>query len=145
MNTKHLLWHGIISGVLASIAGIIYFEIYQYLMLTAFNSVVNWGSIAGASVLGCLLMTLGYWVLMKFDLERFVGWLNVLIAMLSFASIIGAMDTALPLDMEYPELFPGLVVPMHFFPAMAFFAIYPFFIIKNPQNNDKLFLNHSYD
>ncbi len=127
MNTKHLLWHGILSGVLASIAGIIYFEIYQYLMLTAFDAVVNWGSIIGASVFGCLLMTVGYWVLMNFNLERFVGWLNVLIALLSFASIIGAMNTALPLDMEYPELFPGLVVPMHFFPALAFFTIYPFF------------------
>jgi len=131
MNTKHLLWHGIVSGILASIAGIIYFEIYQYLMLTTFNSVVNWSSITGASVLGCLLMTIGYWLLLKFNLERFVGWMNVLIAMLSFASIIGAMDTALPLDMDFPELFPGLVVPMHFFPAMAFFAIYPFFQVND--------------
>lgn len=127
MNTRHLLWHGILSGVLASIGGVIYFEIYQYLMLTSFDAVVNWSSIVGASVLGCLLMTVGYWLLMKFNLERFVGWLNVLIALLSFASIIGAMDTALPLDIEFPELFPGLVVPMHFFPALAFFAIYPFF------------------
>jgi len=127
MNTKNLLYHGILSGILASMAGIIYFEIYQYLMLTSFNSVVNWGSIVGASVLGCLLMTIGYWILMKFNLERYVGWMNVLIAMLSFASIIGAMDTALPLDMEFPELFPGLVVPMHFFPALSFFGIYPFF------------------
>lgn len=127
MNTKHLLWHGILSGVLASIGGIIYFEIYQYLMLTSFDAVVNWGSIVGASLLGCLLMTVGYWLLVKFNLERFVGWVNVLIALLSFASIIGAMNTALPLDIEFPELFPGLVVPMHFFPALAFFTIYPFF------------------
>jgi hypothetical protein len=34
---------------------------------------------------------------------------------------------SLPLDIEYPELFPGLVVPMHFFPAYAFLTIYPFF------------------
>jgi len=127
MNTKYLLWHGILSGVLASIGGVIYFEIYQYLMLSSFDAVVNWSSIIGASVLGCLLITVGYWLLMQFNLERFVGWLNVLIALLSFASIIGAMDTALPLDIEYPELFPGLVVPMHFFPALAFFSIYPFF------------------
>ena len=127
MSTKHLLWHGILSGLLAGLAGVIYFEIYQYLMLTEFNAVVNWGSIFGASVLGCLLMTLSYWVLSKFNLERFVGWLNVLIALLSFASILGAMNTALPLDMEFPELFPGLVVPMHFFPALSFFCIYPFF------------------
>ena len=127
MKTKYLLWHGIFSGLLAGLAGIIYFEIYQYLMLTQFDAVVNWGSILGASVLGCLLMTLGYWVLVKFKIERFVGWLNIMIALLSFASIIGAMNIALPLDMEFPELFPGLVVPMHFFPALSFFCIYPFF------------------
>ena len=127
MSDKQLLSHGILSGVLASIGGIIYFELYQYLMLTAFNAVINWGSIIGASTLGCLLMTLGYWVLKKFNRERLIGWLNVMIAMLSFASIILAINTALPLDIEFPELFPGLTVPMHFFPALAFFAIYPFF------------------
>lgn len=128
MNTKDLLWHGMLSSALASMAGVIYFETYQYLMLSEFNSVVNWGSIIGASTLGCLLMMLGYWMLTKFKLLKLMGWMNVLIAILSFASIIGAMDTALPLDIDYPELFPGLVVPMHFFPALSFFGLAPFFI-----------------
>lgn len=127
MKIKKLLWYGILSGILSSIAGIVYFEIYQFLMLTSFDSVVNWGSIAGASIIGCLLMTVGYWILIKLDREHFVGWLNVLITILSFVSIIGAMTTSLPLDIEFPELFPGLVVPMHFFPALTFFGIYPFF------------------
>jgi len=128
MDTKNLLWHGVLSSVLASIAGVIYFEIYQYLMLSEFNAIVNWGSIVGASTLGCLLMMLGYWILTKFKLLKLMGWMNVLIAILSFASIIGAIDIALPLDIDYPELFPGLVVPMHFFPAMSFFGLAPFFI-----------------
>ncbi|MEQ9117461.1 hypothetical protein [Fulvivirga sp.] len=128
MDTKNLLWHGVLSSTFASMAGVIYFEIYQYLMLSEFNSVVNWGSIVGASTLGCLLMMLGYWILTKFRLIKLMGWMNLLIAILSFASIIGAMDTALPLDIDYPELFPGLVVPMHFFPAVSFFGLAPFFI-----------------
>lgn len=127
MDIKKLLWHGVLSGALASIAGVIYFEIYQYLMLSEFNAIVNWGSIVGASTLGCLLMMLGYWILTKFRLIKLMGWMNLLIAILSFASIIGAMDTALPLDIDYPELFPGLVVPMHFFPALSFFGLAPFF------------------
>ena len=53
--------------------------------------------------------------------------LNLVIAVLSFASIISPISMSLPLDIESPELFPGLVVPMHFFPALAFFAISPFF------------------
>lgn len=128
MDAKNLLLHGVLSSVLASMAGVIYYEIYQYLMLSEFNAIVNWGSIVGASTLGCLLMMLGYWILTKFNLLKLMGWMNVLIAILSFVSIIGAMDTALPLDIDYPELFPGLVVPMHFFPAMSFFGLAPFFI-----------------
>lgn len=136
MGTKQILLHGILSSAFASIAGVIYFEIYQYLMLTEFNPVVNWGSIIGASTLGCLLMTLGYWGLMKFQLIRFRGWLNILYATLSFASIIGAMDASLPLDIDFPELFPGLVVPMHFFPALAFFTFQPFLKHTNTFNNE---------
>lgn len=129
MNTKHLLWNGAISSLFASIAGVVYFEVYQYLMLTEFNSVVNWGSILGASTMGCLLMTLGYWAGSKFSVPRFIGWLNIIYTTLSFASIIGAMDASLPLDLDFPELFPGLVVPLHFFPVLAFFTFQPFFQI----------------
>lgn len=135
MKTKNLLWHGVLSSILASLSGIIYFEIYQYLMLSEFNSIVNWGSIIGASTMGCLLMMLGYWTLTKFKLLKLMGWMNVLIAILSFASIIGAMDTALPLDIDSPELFPGLVVPMHFFPALSFFCLVPFFIRMKTDSN----------
>ena len=97
-------------------------------MLTDFSLVVNWGSIAGASFFGCLLMTLGYWLLFRFGKQQWIGWLNLLIAGLSFLSILGAMTTTLPLEVEFPELFPGLVVPMHFFPALAFFALFPLFL-----------------
>lgn len=74
-----------------------------------------------------MLMTLGYAALLKFKKQNLTGWLNVAIAVLSFASIISPIAMSLPLDIESPELFPGLVVPMHFFPALAFFALAPFF------------------
>lgn len=78
-------------------------------------------------------MTVGYACLLKFDKLHLKGWLNVVIAILSFASIIGPIGMSLPLSIEYPELFPGLVVPMHFFPALAFMAIYPLFSIKGEE------------
>lgn len=127
MENRNLIFHGILSSACASVAGIVYFEIYQYLMFTSFDAVVNWGSIIGASTIGCLLMMLSYWTLSRFSLIKLTGWMNVLIAIVSFVSIIGAMNTALPLDIDYPELFPGLMVPMHFFPAMSFFGLTPFF------------------
>jgi hypothetical protein len=33
----------------------------------------------------------------------------------------------LPLNIESPEMFPGLAIPMHFFSALFFFAVYPYF------------------
>ena len=124
---KKLLIHGLVAGILSGIAGIIYLNIYQGAFELDFSSIINVGSIMGSSIIGCMLMTLGYAALIKFDKQEWRGWLNILIAVLSFASIIGPMGMSLPLDIEFPELFPGLVVPMHFFPAIAFLTVYPFF------------------
>ena len=124
---KKIFIHGIIAGILSAVAGIIYFNIYQNALATAFGKIVNMGSIAGASVMGCMLMSLGYFLLEKYNKSSLKGWLNIIIAVLSFASIVSPISMSLPLDIEFPELFPGLVVPMHFFPALSFFAITPFF------------------
>lgn len=124
---KKLIFHGLLSGILSGIAGVIYLTIYQEAFYVDFNSIINSSSVVGASVFGCMLMTLGYAALLKFKKQNLTGWLNVVIAVLSFASIISPIAMSLPLDIESPELFPGLVVPMHFFPALAFFALAPFF------------------
>lgn len=128
MKFRTFLIHGLVAGILAGVVGVVYFELYQYLMLTGFDKLINAGSIIASSVIGCMLMALGYALLSRKKWERFTGWLNVLISALSFASILGPMQMTLPLDIEFPELFPGLVVPMHFFPPMAFFALVPFFL-----------------
>ena len=125
--------HGITAGILAAVAGVIYFNIYQHALGTEFNKIINAGSITGASVFGCLLMALSYWLLEKFKKEKLKGVLNILIAVLSFASIIGVISMNLPLDIKSPELFPGLAVPMHFFPALAFFCMVPFFSTSPAQ------------
>lgn len=124
---KKLLIHGVLAGLLSGIAGIIYLNIYINAFGVDYSQIINIGAIMGSSIIGCILMTLGYGALAKFNKQNLEGWLNVIIAVLSFASIIGPIGMSLPLDIEFPELFPGLVVPMHFFPALAFFAIYPFF------------------
>ncbi len=124
---KKTFLHGIISGLLASAAGIIYFNIYQNTLGTEFNKIVNIRSIAGVSIIACMLIALSYWVLEKFNKDKWKGILNVLIALLSFASIISPISMSLPFDIKNPELFPGLVIPMHFFPALAFFTLVPFF------------------
>ena len=124
---KKFLYHGLLSGILASLAGVVYFYLYKEFFLVDFDSLVNVGSIVGSSILGCILMAVGYMLLHKFNKENLTGALNILIVVLSFLSIISVMSMSLPLEIEFPELFPGLVIPMHFFPALAFTSIYPFF------------------
>jgi len=124
---KSIFIRGLVAGILAAVAGVIYFNIYQETLLTEFDSIVNIGSIVGASLIGCMLMSLGYFILLKMNKMNLAGWMNILIAVVSFASIISPIGMSLPLDIVDPELFPGLVVPMHFFPALAFFGLSPFF------------------
>ena len=124
---KKTFFHGIIAGLLAAVAGIIYLNIYQNTLGTGFNKIINPGSISGVSLIACMLMALSYWALEKFNKERLKGWINIIIALLSFASILSPISMSLPLDIKNPELFPGLAVPMHFFPAIAFFCLVPFF------------------
>jgi hypothetical protein len=37
------------------------------------------------------------------------------------------ISISLPLDIKFPELFPGLGVPMVFFPSLAWYTINPLF------------------
>ncbi len=124
---KKAFFHGIIASILAAVAGIIYLHIYQNTLGTEFNKIINIGSISGASVFGCMLMAISYWLLERFNKENLKGVLNIIIALLSFASVLSPISMSLPLDIKNPELFSGLAVPMHFFPALAFFCLVPFF------------------
>jgi hypothetical protein len=124
---KKSLIHGIIAGILTAVAGIVYQRVYEEALFLDFSSVINPGSVAGASIFGCMLMAVGYGLLEHFKRPNLKGWLNVLITVLSFLSILGPLGVTLPLDVEFPEMFPGLAIPMHFFPAMIFFGLYPFF------------------
>jgi hypothetical protein len=128
---KKIFLHGIVAGILAALAGVIYFVIYQNTLGTAFQKTVNVPAIIGSSVFGTMLIACGYAVLLKTGKMRFSGWYNILVSVLSFASIIGPVSMSLPLTVENPELFPGLVVPMHFFPALAYFTIAPFLGYKS--------------
>jgi len=124
---KKTFLHGIIAGILAVAACIIYLHIYQGALGADFHKIVNIGTVAGGSILACMIIALPYWGLEKIHKQNLKGWLNVIISLISFAGIIIPISISLPLDIQNPELFPGLVIPMLFFPALAYFAIAPFF------------------
>lgn len=123
---RHLI-HGGIAGVLAAIASVIFLNIYKELYFVDFSAVIDEVAIIIASIIGCVLMAVGYVILDKLKKPKLYGALNVLIMVLCFLSIVPVMGMTLPLEVEFPELFPGMVVPMHFFPPVAFFGLIPFF------------------
>lgn len=124
---KKIFIHGIVAGVIAAITSVIYFYLYQSALHTAFDKIINPGAIFGSSVFGCVLISIGDMLIQKLKPAKLKGIYNLLLIVLSFASIIGPIGISLPLNIEAPELFPGLVIPMHFFPALVYFAIEPFF------------------
>lgn len=123
---KHLI-HGAVAGILASVAGVIFLKIYVELYFVDFSAVIDEVAIVFSSIIGCVLMGVGYIILDKVKKPNLYGVLNILIMVLSFLSIVPVMAMTLPLEVDFPEMFPGMVVPMHFFPALAFFGLAPFF------------------
>jgi hypothetical protein len=127
---KRLFLHSILAGVISALLGITYFTIYQSILDTRFDSIVNMGSIAGASFSGCLIISIPYALLLRFKKQEWVGWLNIMIMILSFISILGPLNMTFPTEITGQQLFPGLVVPTHFFPSLTFFSLSPFFLTK---------------
>jgi hypothetical protein len=127
---KKLLLLGLVSGVLAAVAALIYQKIYINSLGADFSTVVKPANIVIVCILAGLLASTGYGLLTKWLPRAGEIIFNFVLAILTFASILGPFATKLPLEIEMPELFPGLTVPMHFFPALAWFTLKPLFIKK---------------
>jgi hypothetical protein len=125
---KSALALGIISGSLAGIASLVYAHVYHSSLGADFSKVATTVSIVATSIIGGALAAIGYWVLDKWLKQKGEIVFNFLFVILSFASMLLAFGAKLPLTLEAPELFPGLVIPMHFFPALAWFTLKPLFI-----------------
>ena len=123
---KRFLLQGLVASILSSVAANIYNSVYSTAFNVDFSKVLNSLGIISACVFGCILIALGQLLLFKWKGEKLFGIYNLLVTILSFASIVGVLGFKLPLDIESPEMFPGLAIPMHFFPALAYFAIAPF-------------------
>lgn len=131
MSWKQSFILGIAGSLLSSLACIIYVIIYHNAFYVDYSNVAGTASIVAACTIGCLLMAIGYKMAVKWKGTKAIGWLNLIFSMLSFASIAGVLGFNLPLDVDFPELFPGLVIPMHFFPVLSVVAILPFFNVQN--------------
>ncbi|WP_294675897.1 hypothetical protein [uncultured Fluviicola sp.] len=134
MNLKKGILLGVTSGIVASGVSMLYNKVYSDAFYIDFHTVLNASGMIMACMIGCILMALGYVIAARLKRPLLIPILNVLYCMLSFASIIGVLSFKLPLDVEFPEMFPGLAVPMHFFPALSFLALVPFFWKHESRN-----------
>jgi hypothetical protein len=125
---KKIFFQGISAGILSTVACIIYNRIYFFATEIDFSKVVNISVLIGINLAACMLAAAGYWAFKKLLKRNADIFFNFSFTILSFASVIFPISISLPLSIKNPELFPGLTVPMHFFPALAWFTIRPLFI-----------------
>ncbi len=134
MSWKQTFIMGIAGSLLSSLASIIYLNIYKEALVVDFSKIAGISNIIAACSIGSLLMAVGYKLAIKWKGTKTIGWLNIAYSVISFATIAGVFGFNMPLDTESPELFPGMIIPMHFFPVLSILTIFPFFKLTNHDN-----------
>jgi len=124
---KRIFIHALLAALIATIAGIIYNRIYFFATETDFSRIVNYGTIPGFCFLVCMAAAFVEYALVSWLGKKGHVVFNLLFSILSFACVMMPISATLPLTIKMPELFPGLAVPMVFFPAMAWYTLSPLF------------------
>lgn len=118
---KKVFLHGLVAGLIAALACIVFDRLYCFLYLADFSPVINIMSMTSACLVGTMLASLGYYFFAKFVKNRYTDVIfNIIFTMLTFASLYPAMYAKLPetIDPMLLEFFFGLVAPMHLMPQL---------------------------
>jgi len=133
---KKVFLQAILASLLAFIASVIYRKIYFFATEVDFSKVLSLGRMAALNILVSMLAAFLYYGLTNLMKGRGAIIFNFLFSMLTFVCVMIPISITLPLNVQSPELFPGLGVPMVFFPAMAWYTVNPLFdkkeAIKSP-------------
>jgi hypothetical protein len=133
---KRIFFLGLTAGIMASVAAVIYQRIHQFATYTDFSKIVNIPLLLAINIGVCMIASVLFFLLQKLPGQKGRFIFNLVFVLISFMSITWSFAVTLPLDIQFPELFPGLTVPMHFFPALAWFTFEPLFI-TNPGVSGK--------
>ncbi|HRI80264.1 MAG TPA: hypothetical protein PLR06_12085 [Cyclobacteriaceae bacterium] len=117
----------LVAGILAAVAANIYNQIYFFATQIDYSVMVNVWSITGVNILVSLFAGLLYAMLVRFFKSKGHIIFYFLYSIGSFACIVIPLAITLPLSTPFPELFPGLTIPMVFFPCIAWMTIDPLF------------------
>jgi hypothetical protein len=126
LNRK-LFVHSLVAGILAAIAANIYNQIYFFATQIDYSAVLNPVSITALNIGVSLAAGLLYWLHVVLFKDKGPVVFNFVYSVGSFACVIIPIAFTLPLSQPFPELFPGLSVPMVFFPVIAWMTIDPLF------------------
>jgi len=127
VNIKKALIYGIVAGLLAAFANIIFNYIYTELTLVDFSVVINIKTILAASMITCLF---GAFAIVFFEGIWPKGGLiaiNIIVVIVAFASLYMPLTVQLPLDGQSPALFYGLALPMHFITPLILLGVHAIF------------------
>jgi hypothetical protein len=125
--TRTLFIQSLVAGILAAIAANIYNQIYFFATEIDYSNVINVVSLFSLNIIISLLAALLYWLLTALFKTKGPIIFNFAYSVGSFACVIIPIAITLPLSTPSPELFPGLTVPMIFFPVIAWMTIDPLF------------------
>jgi hypothetical protein len=123
---------GLFAGILAASESIIYSKIYSSALGVDFSMIVTIPNITIASIAVCLVAGIVYLFLYKWLQEKTGFTFNMMFFLLSLATVVIPFAFKLPLTIDNPELFPGLVIPMHIFPVLAWLTLKPLLFNINP-------------
>ena len=127
---KRIFFHALVASVLAALACFIYYRIYYFATEIDFSKVANIQSFIGFCVMFCMLAAICNYLCLRLFKSRGSVIFNFILSIASFALVVFPISLSLPLDIKSPELFPGLAVPMMFFPALAWYTLEPVFKVK---------------
>ena len=127
---RNHFYHGLTSGIMAALAAIIYSRIHYFATEADFSGIINLGTMISLNLIVCLIISIAYYLFTVIFMKRRTIVFHLFISILSFAAVIIPISVSLPLSVRNPELFPGLAVPMVFFPVLAWFTFKPLFPIN---------------
>jgi hypothetical protein len=128
---RKIFLHALLSAALTAFAALIYNRIYFFATEVDFSKVLGVRKLIAFSILiSMMAASLNYVMVRVFKKSGGIIF-NFLFSIISFTGVMIPISISLPLDVHSPELFPGLAVPMVFFPAMAWYTVNPLFLKKN--------------
>jgi hypothetical protein len=124
---KRIFFQSLAAGLLSALCGWIYSRIHFFATQADFSAVLNPLSITAYCIIISILIGFIYWLIQSVSKKNPQLIFNLAIAVINFAAVIIPISVSLPLTVQFPELFPGLAVPMLFFPLIAWHTLQPLF------------------